>query len=155
MHVKNNLLTESPQLKWGVTKNMILKQHEKPATARTHCRKRDSRTSHTSPPISTRSSSAHVEPVSTGVENDQSTTVTCALHQSRHPLKSEAPWYAIQSTVTLIYEFRSFYSAAITQAVNPLLITLSTHDTFASWTWDLLLVSIWLTVICTWMGLSG
>ena len=90
MNVKNNLLTESPQLKWGVTKDMILKQQEKPATARTHCRKRDSRTSHTSPLISTQRSSAHLEPVSTGVENDQSTTVTSHdTHWStliRHPI---------------------------------------------------------------------
>ena len=78
----------------------------------------------------------------------------CDIRTSPVTPPTGAPWYAIQSTVTLTYVFLSFYPAAITQAVNPLLITLSIHDTAASWTWDLLLVLIWLTVICTWMGLS-
>ena len=66
----------------------------------------------------------------------------CDMRTSPVTPPTGAPWYAIQSTVTLTYVFLSFYPAAITQAVNPLLITLSIHDTAASWTWDLLLVLI-------------
>ena len=66
-----------------------------------------------------------------------------------------APWYAIQSTVANGLKFFLFLPDCIAQTVKLFVLMFSVQEVMASCTVSESFRFMWLTVICTWTGLSG